>query len=309
MLPSKERSLTKSELEYTDMANKNSNKQIYVVLATTLLLTTGCTVNRKLASSTAEQITDGESIFAEQTLVDNENVLITLKRVNKGTFEYEWVTHITNKTDAPISIAFDGVALNNAVCDPGFVAKIPANEESDVVVKWDEETLEESGLTPAAIGKAVLTIRVKNAVDYSELYAEEMTVYPEGETDIEYITFNGGENAELVNNEQMIINVNGASESDDGYKLNLNVTNETDRELVLTAEDAMVNGVKCDPYWATSIPAYASNVETIEWLSDVLKLSDLESGDITTIAMKLVAYERNTENSELLFEKEVSINV
>lgn len=75
-----------------------------------------------------------------------------------------------------------------------------------------------------------------------------------------------------------------------GYTWNLHVENKTDKDIQITMDNTVVNGLSLDPYWTERIPAGESSDSQAVWSPDMFSKVDM-TGDITEVRSTLRAFD------------------
>ena len=110
-----------------------------------------------------------------------------------------------------------------------------------------------------------------------------------------------------MDNDDLTVTVTGYDpDSLWGYSVNLYLVNKTDKALMFSVDDASVNGLMSDPFFATTVEAGTSAFSQLSW-SD----SEFEKNGITEveeIEMNFRVYDADDWGADNLFEETVKLN-
>lgn len=90
-----------------------------------------------------------------------------------------------------------------------------------------------------------------------------------------------------------------------GYELKVYLENNTDLELMFSAENVSVNGFMVDPFWADSVDAGKKANETITFLKSDLEKNGIEK--VEEITMTLRIYDNNDWLADPIYKETVTI--
>ena len=254
------------------------------------------------ADATSEDDASELVEFEEIAVVDNDYVSIVLTGLDQdGLFGYTFDVTIVNKSDSVTYMVAtdDDCSVDGVQIDPLFAEEVAAGKTaySEITI-YEDDTLAEAGV---AFTDIVLSFHAYDSDDWSADYVvdgESVHVYPYGEdAATTFVREAGADDEVLVDNDYVTVTVIGYDPDYDlGYAVELYITNKTDAEVMVSVDDASVNGVMCDPYWAASIGAGLNSFETIYWYSSSLEeigITDAGS-EITEIEFVLSAYNYET---------------
>lgn len=131
------------------------------------------------------------------------------------------------------------------------------------------------------------------SVSAQEDAAEEMTSFEvEENADGEFL---------IVDDENCVMKVTGIyPDGEWGYTWEVYLENKTDSELMFDMLDVSVNGLMCDPYWATNLAAGESNTEEVIWDPGEFAMWGIE--DVTEVGFTLSVYDNEDwESGDLIY--------
>ena len=137
--------------------------------------------------STATESSDGETApssepeetFTHLTLVDNEQVTVSLKDATQyGTSGYTLKVFLENKTDKELMFTVDSVSVNGFMCDPFWASSVAAGKKANEEISFSESDFEKNGIE--AVEEIVFTLRIYDSNDFlaENVLEETFTVKP-----------------------------------------------------------------------------------------------------------------------------------
>ncbi len=246
----------------------------------------------------AEKETSGSADYSE-VLVDRDDLFFAVKEVkDDASYGYTWKIYVENRTDKNLMFSFEKVSVNGVMCDPFWAEVVTAGRKGNADVTWMRDAFEARGIQD--VYEVNFILNVYNDDDYTEipLMHDPFTVFPLGEEKaLESVKADsearaalfGGENKVLVDNDTCSIIATGF-EPDNvwGYAMHVYLQNKSGDDLVFSAENASLNGIMCDPYWAEVVVAGKSAVSTILW--DKSALTENGITQVSEISLPLKVY-------------------
>ena len=87
-----------------------------------------------------------------------------------------------------------------------------------------------------------------------------------------------------------------------GYTVSAVLENNTDKTLMFAIDEASVNGVMMDPFWASEIAPGKKGNESISWMSSSLKEAGINPEDVSVIEFKLRVYDSEDYMADALVD-------
>lgn len=246
----------------------------------------------------------------QQVLVDDENVKVEITGVeHSGLWGYTWDLSIENKTeDTNLMVAMENVSVNGVMSDPLFATEVAAGKKANTSVSWSDEEFETNNIEEVTAVEFELHV-----YDYDDWMAdayvdEQMTVYPMGEDAAESVSRESSEeDMILFDNDQCSMVIKSVNPDGDwGYTLNVYMENKTDMNLMFSVNDASINDIMCDPFWATTIAAGKSGHSEIYWFSDTLEENGIT--DVTTIDLPITVYDEDDIMTDRIVDETFTID-
>ncbi len=269
-----------------------------------LLMLTGC------ASKPSKSDPALRKDFQEITVVDNESCCITITGTQPDTlWGYGVNVRLENKTpDKKLLFACDSGSVNGVQTFPLLSAEVsPGKKANDqVTFRLDMPAGENLG----EITDIKLSFRVYDSQDIlsGDVAVASANVYPLGaEQATRYTRSPKPSDTVLVDNGKMTVSVTGYRMDEIwGYCAQLYMENKTDRPLMVSVEDASVNGFMLDPFFATQIEPGACSFRDISWREDALLKNGIAT--VEEIQFELEAYPADNIFAENILDLQITLN-
>ncbi|MEE8885432.1 MAG: hypothetical protein SOI56_02540 [Eubacteriales bacterium] len=239
------------------------------------------------SAASAEDNTDSatdDSDFS-QVLVDDENVYVEITSIEHDSiWGYTWKMNLKNHTDQTLMYSMENVSVNGIMSDPFWAEEVAPGKEANSDVSWSTTDFEDNDIEQ--VTEVSFTLHVYDSETYETDYVnQEFTVYPLGEDAVQNNTREADENdVTLFENDQFAMRVTGVEpEGEWGYTLDVTLVNNTDQAVYFSVENASINGIMCDPFWADEVAAGKSANDEISWTDSSLSDAGLDASSITTI--------------------------
>ena len=217
----------------------------------------------------------------DAALESNENCSFTITNV-------EYNEHLglqinvlcENFTDRSLTFSWNGASVCGFMYDPYWAEEVAPNKKVNSTVSIDTYALEQIGID--SVDQITFTLLVLDSEEFMNepLVQKEYTIYPTGKSPEQVILPQYQHTADetvIADNEVLtFIVMNVDDELADYYTLNCYISNNTDKDLLISWEDVSVNGFMVNPFWALSVSAgKQAYVEIIFFRSDLEK-QDIE---------------------------------
>ena len=229
----------------------------------------------------------------DQVIVDRDDLFFAIREAaDDDTLVYTWKVYIENRTDKNLMFSFEKVSVNGVMCDPYWAELVTAGKKGNCEVIWMLDSLAERGIDEVA--QVDFTLNVYNDDDYTEapLMHDPFTVCPLGEGQKVSAPARrqpSGSDVVLVDNDDCSIIVTGFDPDNSwGYAVQLYLMNKTEEDLIFSTENASVNGIMCEPYWAEIVTAGHAAYSGVLW--DSASLSENGITEVTEISLPLRVY-------------------
>lgn len=250
----------------------------FLVLAVTLSLcacgtSTPDTGSKSTATvKTKDANADAEN-FPETVLVDNESCSITVKSISVSSSEYTLKVALQNKTDLNLMFSVDSATVDGWDLDPFWADTVTPGMQAVSNISFSVSDLKECGIT--AVNCIRLSFRVYDSDDWTaeNVLNEEFVIYPLGAQSFTPTYRTPAEtDTVLTETDAYSIVVTGFDPDNFwGYTMKLYLCNKTGSTLMFSVQDAAVNGIMCDPFWATSVAPGSQKLSNVSWSDSTLK--------------------------------------
>lgn len=218
-----------------------------------------------------------------QTIVDNDDVKFEITGIeHDNIWGYTWDVTLENKTDSTVMFSMDNVSVNGVMSDPFWAETVTAGNKSNTQISWSSSDFEKNDIEK--VTEVTFELNAYDDDNYEKDYLDETyTVYPYGEENAQNDSKEVSDSdIVLFDNDQCSMRVTGTDPDDMwGYALKVTLVNKTDKDLMFSADDVSIDGVMCDPLWATTVSAGKTSNEDITWMTSTL--SDAGITDTSTI--------------------------
>lgn len=233
---------------------------------------------------------DGKIDFPKTTIVDNELICVEVSSIE---WDSIWGYRINfvceNKTDKNLMFSTDYSYVNGWDFSSLFASTIAAGKKSNETLDISFDTLEACKIDD--VTNVTFGLHVYDSDDWfaDAIERNEYTIYPLGEeADKEYEREpQSGDEILADNDDVSIIVVSKGIDSIWGYRLTVYLENKTDKNLMISTDDASVNGFMCDPFWAKSLNSHKKAISYIDWGKYTLEEQELTPEDIEEIELPI----------------------
>ena len=267
--------------------------------------------NSESASAASEETTLGtqDVSFESFTPIDNDECSVTIKDIDPDNmWGYTVKVGLENKSsDKTYMFSVNTASVNGVVADPLFAKEVAPGKKANEDISFNASDLKENGITDFT--DIEMEFRVYDTNDWSadDVAKEVFHIYPYGED--KAITFERDSQASdevLVDNDNVTVILTGKTEDPIwGYTLKLFIVNKTDTEIMVSADEASVNGYMADPFFAKSVPSGKCAFTSMSWSDSTLKENDITT--IEEIEFKLRVYDNNNWTGDDFFNEVITV--
>ena len=248
--------------------------------------------------------------FEEIVVVDNDDCTIKITGVDPDNmWGYTVNAYFENKSaDKTFMFSVTSAAVNGVEADPFFAAEVAAGKKSNEEITFTNSELEKNGVGDFTDIELNFSVYDSNDWMADDITEETVHIYPYGEENaVSFVRTPGEEDVVLADNEYATVTAIGY-EWDDiwGYTVNIYIVNKTDTSIMVSVDEASINGYMADPFYATSVGAGKCAFSAISWYED-----DLEANGITeveNIEFALKVYDENDWMAEDFINEVVTLN-
>ena len=254
------------------------------------------------AQDPARSSGSSDSAFS-QVIIDSEDLYFAIKNVKKdAALGYTWKVYVENRTDRNLMFSFEKTSVNGVMCDPFWAEVVNSGKKGNCEITWMRDALQKRQIEE--VTQVDFTLNVYNDDDYTEapLMHDPFTVYPLGEDKAsETVRESASTDQVLVDNDSCSVIVTGFEPDNSwGFAMQLYLVNKTDKDLVFSADNASINGVMCDPFWADIVAAGKRSYTTVLW--DKSALEENEIAEVEEISFPMIIYADDDIGSPIVEE-------
>ena len=237
------------------------------------------------------QSSGGSDTAFSQVIVESEDIYFAIKSVRTdAALGYTWKVYVENRTDRNLMFSFEKVSVNGVMCDPFWAEVVNSGKKGNCEITWMRDSLQKRQIEE--VTQVDFTLNIYNDDDYTEapLMHDPFTVYPLGEDKAsETVREPAKTDQVLVDNDSCSVIVT-AFEPDNswGFAMQVYLVNKTDKDLVFSADDASINGIMCDPFWADIVVSGKRSFSTVLWDKSALDENEIEK--VEQISLPMIIY-------------------
>ncbi len=262
-----------------------SKKNLLVlVLVFFLLFITACSSSDnqngavKDVSNTNESKEESKVNVEEQTLLDQDGIVITLKSLEQdGLFGPALKVLIENNSEKLITVQTRDSSINGIMADTIFSSDIAPNKKGNDEITFMQSDLEQAGISMIQDIELKFHIFDSDTMDGiidSDLISIKTTADPKYEQAYD-------DSGEMVLEEKgfkIVMKRVDSEESFWGADVYVYIENNTDEDATIQARDVSINGFMIDPIFSSDVSAGKKAYDAITFLE-----SDLSDNDISII--------------------------
>lgn len=292
----------------TSAASSDSTSTVTTTTATAATTTTTASTSTTVITTTVPPVPE----FEEITLVDNEHCIIKITGIDPDNmWGYTLNAYFENKSkDTSYQFSIHGASVNGVQTDPFFGTEVLPGKKSN-----NEISFIDSALSDNDVGEYTdieLYFNVHDADDWlaDPVVDESFHIYPLGkENTIIFEHKDDPQDTIILDNEYAKIIVTGY-EIDDiwGYATNLCIINKTDVEIMVSVNDASINGYMMDPFFGCSVLPHALYYTSVYWSEESFEENKLTYKDIEEIEFNLRVTDVNDWMAAPYAEESILLN-
>jgi len=268
---------------------------------------TTTTTTTDTATTTTTKPQEDEFVFEEVTVLDDENCVIRITGIEEDKlWGYTLKGYFENKSDADYMISVDAATINGVAAEPLFAVDVAAGKKAKEDISFGDVFPE--GVDIGEYTDIALTFSVSDAEDWeADAVAEETAhVYPLGKDKATVYTREAQETDQvLVDNDLFTMIAIGTGEDELwGYTTDVYFVNKSDKNLLLSVDEASVNDFMAEPFFATALPAESCAFGEIAWFGESLEDSGIDA--VESIEFTLSAMDNDDWLGDPLAEEPVT---
>ncbi len=264
----------------------------------------------KLSSKENDDTSKNEISFSEVTAVDNSECTIKITDIDPDNmWGYTLETSLENKSpDKTYMFSVESAAINGVQCDPFFASDVASGKKSNDEITFSTDDLDEYGIGDYT--DIELCFRVYDSDDlFADPVANEVVhIYPYGEDKATtFVREPQASDNVIIDNESVTAIVTGYEEDEIwGYTVNLFLINKTNNDVMFSVDEASVNGLMIDPFYAETVSAGKCSFGSMSFSDTTLEENGIET--IEEIEFKLHAYNADDFMSDEFANESITLN-
>ena len=250
-----------------------------------------------------------EVSFESFTPIDNNECAVTIKDLDPNNmWGYTIKVGLENKSsDKTYMFSVTTASVNGVVADPFFATEVAPGKKANEDISFTDSSLTENGIKDYTDIEIVFRVYDSNDWSADDVANEAFHIYPYGEDKATVFVRDPQPSDQiLVDDDNVTVTIIG-KEYDPiwGYTLKLFAVNKTDTEIMVSVDEASVNGYMADPFFATSIPAGKCEFTSMSWSNSTLEENEIT--EIEEIEFKLRVYDSKNWNASDFFNDVITI--
>ncbi len=251
-----------------------------------------------------------DNSFQELLVLENESCVIKITGLQPETlFGYGVDVYLENKTSGKnLIFACDSGSVNGVQVFPLLSSEVTPGKKANDCVTFRLQLPQGESL--GAYTDIALSFRVYDSQDIlaDDIATASIHIYPQGpENATCYTRTPKPSDTVLVDNENMTVLVTGYRMDEIwGYCAQLYLENKTQTPLMVSVEDASVNGYMLDPFFATQVDPGVCAFRDVTWDEKSLLANGIAS--VEQIQLALEAYPADDIFAENILDLEITLN-
>lgn len=238
-----------------------------------------------------------------KVIIDKKDIKITVKSLNYGEFDdVELKMLIENNSDKNIIVQHDALVINGIMIDALFSENVAAGKKSNGVISIPLDDLRKANISKIKDIEIDLNILDK---EYDTIFTEKNIKLQTNNTNYTQSYENNGKLVFEQNNIKVKVLKVDNKNSIFGSDVYLYIENNTDKDVIIQADDVSVNGFMIDPIFSSNIKEGKKIYDEMTFSEDDLKENDIQN--IKTIELKFNVM--NNDYDEIFTTKTLKIEL
>jgi len=250
-----------------------------------------------------------EMTFEAFTPIDNDECSVTIKELDPDNmWGYTIKVGLENKSsEKTYMFSVNTASVNGVEEDPLFAVEVAPGKKANEEITFSSSNLEDNGITDFTDIEVAFRVYDSNDWSADAVANETFHIYPYGEDKaVFFVREQQASDQVLADNDRVTVLI--TDKIDDpiwGYTLKLFITNKTDTEMMVSVEEATVNGYMADPFFAKSVQPGKCAFTSMSWADSTLEENDI--AEIEEIEFRLRVYDSNNWSGDDLFNEVVKV--
>lgn len=259
----------------------------------------GTETQKSSSASEASTQKNNEPTINEMTLFDADGVKCIAKGIkNDKIWGYGIDVEIENTTDKNIIIQCDATIVNDYMIFDIFSCDVAAGKKAKDTIKLSSNELNAAGIDN--IGKVEIYFKILDPDTFSTIKKlDPVTIKTSSFSDMDTTADIGGKTL-YDENGIKIVGRYVDNNSFWGAGICLYIENNTDKNLIITAEDVSVNGYMIDGHLYCDIYAGKKAVDDIAFMASKLEENGITSVDDVELCFEFMDDDYNIEKTDVI---------
>lgn len=220
--------------------------------------------------------------FEEIIVVDNEECTIKITGLEKSLlWGYTLDIYTENKSaEKTYMFSLRSASVNGVEASTFFAEEVAPGKKSNGDITFSDSDFDYNDI--GEFTDILLNFHVYDSNDWAadDVAQASVHVYPYGEEKATaYVREAQATDTILVDNQYVTVIVTGYDPDDFwGWAMDLYIINKTDVSVMVSIDEASINGYMLDPFYATSVMPNTNKFSSVDWSS-----SDFEENNITEV--------------------------
>ena len=236
----------------------------------------------------------------EQVLVEQDGIKITaLEYVSDSIWGDGIKTLIENETDKDVNVGCSALIVNDYMITDLFASTVAAGKKSNDTIYLSSSELKAAGID--TVGQIEIYFHVYEADNWEDLFdTDGITIQTSAYNEMDTTPDESGN--ELYNENGIRIVGKAVDENSFwGTAILLYIENNTNNNIMVSVDDASINGFMITPYFSSNVYAGKKAINDISIMS-----SDLEANGIKSVEdVELKFHITNSDTYETITESDV----
>ncbi len=268
---------------------------------------TTTTTTTEAATTTTTKPQEEEFVFEEVTVLDDENCVIRITEIDEDNdWGYTLKAYFENKSDVDYMFSVDAATVNGVSVDPFFAVEVAAGKKAKEDISFGDVLPE--GVDIGEYTDIALTFSVYDPEDWEADAVAEVTahVYPLGKDKATVYTREAQETDQVLVDSDLFTMIAIGTEEDElwGYTTDIYLVNKSDKDLMLSVDEASLNDFMVEPFYATVLTVGSCAFGEITWLYGTLEENDFDT--VESIEFTLSVMDSNDWLGDPLAEETVT---
>ena len=248
----------------------------------------------------------------ELVLLDNDEATMIVTGIGEDDYSGFYMSfYMENKSDMILNFSLDNVSVNGFMNDPYMGIEVLPGKKANVMADWGATALEMTGVETVTDTEFDFYVYDEETLGDEYEYVDHTIIYPYGEEAYQIYEREAQDSDLLLfDNEYASMVITGYGIDDIwGFSLYAYLVNKTDSDIRFDIEEAMVNGIECDPYWGDVVCAGKKAYVEIGWSTYSLESAEVAMEAISNIEFRMEVTDDENYAKDAYLNEVYTINI